>query len=97
MTGGAEETGLRNGTDPVLTAPGSSALPLLMKILLLFLDGVGVGAADPDTNPFMAAALPTLHELTGVSPLTRDLAEFNNFLRSKNLAPIEVKTAVPVT
>jgi 2,3-bisphosphoglycerate-independent phosphoglycerate mutase len=45
----------------------------LMHVLLLFIDGVGVGAADPDTNPFMAAALPTLHELTGVSPLTRDV------------------------
>jgi photosystem II stability/assembly factor-like uncharacterized protein len=29
--------------------------------------------------------------------ITRDLTEFNNFLRTKNLAPIEVKTPVPVT
>ena len=44
-----------------------------MHILLLFLDGVGIGDADPDTNPFMAAALPALHGLLGVSPLTREV------------------------
>lgn len=34
-----------------------------MRILLIFLDGVGVGPADPRSNPFMHAVLPTLRRL----------------------------------
>lgn len=34
-------------------------------VLLLFLDGVGIGPADPDHNPFRSARLPTLTELLG--------------------------------
>ncbi|HUF50254.1 MAG TPA: alkaline phosphatase family protein [Longimicrobiales bacterium] len=41
-----------------------------MHSLLLFLDGVGLGDADPDTNPFMTASLPALHGALGVAPLT---------------------------
>lgn len=33
-------------------------------ILFLFLDGIGLGEDDPDTNPFAAATLPTLNALT---------------------------------
>lgn len=36
-----------------------------MRILTLFLDGVGLGADDPATNPFAAANTPTLISLTG--------------------------------
>lgn len=35
------------------------------RVLLLFLDGVGVGAEDPDINPFLRARIPTLLELMG--------------------------------
>lgn len=35
------------------------------KILLLFLDGVGIGKADGKVNPFFAARLPHLTELLG--------------------------------
>lgn len=35
------------------------------RILLLFLDGVGIGAADPATNPFVIARLPVLRQLLG--------------------------------
>ncbi len=35
-----------------------------MHILMIFLDGIGLGADDPATNPFAAAHLPTLHSLT---------------------------------
>lgn len=35
-----------------------------MHILMIFLDGIGLGADDPATNPFAAANLPTLHALT---------------------------------
>jgi hypothetical protein len=39
------------------TAPG--------RALLVFLDGVGIGADDPAANPFAAARLPRLRELLG--------------------------------
>ena len=34
-----------------------------MHILLLFIDGVGIGEHDPDRNPFFAARYPTLEKL----------------------------------
>jgi 2,3-bisphosphoglycerate-independent phosphoglycerate mutase len=36
----------------------------MKHILLIFLDGIGLGDDDPATNPFAAADLPTLHALT---------------------------------
>lgn len=36
-----------------------------MSVVLLFLDGVGIGAEDPDVNPMFAAELPTLRTLLG--------------------------------
>jgi 2,3-bisphosphoglycerate-independent phosphoglycerate mutase len=35
-----------------------------MHILMVFLDGVGLGDDNPEINPFVAAELPTLHSLT---------------------------------
>lgn len=34
-------------------------------VLIFFLDGVGMGQADPETNPFMTAELPALKTLLG--------------------------------
>lgn len=42
-----------------------------MKVFLLFLDGVGIGPADPDRNPFFAARLPVLRSLLGELPHLR--------------------------
>ncbi len=40
------------------------------RILFIFLDGVGLGAADPATNPFVTADIPTLQGLlNGERPL----------------------------
>lgn len=36
-----------------------------MHILALFLDGIGLGENDPEKNPFAAANMPTVMELTG--------------------------------
>ncbi len=36
-----------------------------MKVILLFLDGVGIGKPNPDLNPFFQARLPTLQSLLG--------------------------------
>jgi 2,3-bisphosphoglycerate-independent phosphoglycerate mutase len=35
------------------------------RVLLVFLDGVGIGEENPDVNPFARAVLPTLLELLG--------------------------------
>lgn len=35
------------------------------RVLLLFLDGVGIGPADPAVNPFLSARIPTLTYLMG--------------------------------
>lgn len=42
-----------------------------MPLLFLFLDGVGLGEADPKVNPFAAASTPWLSGLLG-GPLTRE-------------------------
>jgi 2,3-bisphosphoglycerate-independent phosphoglycerate mutase len=42
--------------------------------LLFFVDGVGLGDDDASTNPFLNAALPTLHDLLGVDRITRSTA-----------------------
>lgn len=44
-----------------------------MKVLFLFLDGVGLGADDPTANPLFAAAMPFLRRSLG-GPLTESLA-----------------------
>jgi 2,3-bisphosphoglycerate-independent phosphoglycerate mutase len=38
-------------------------------VLMLFLDGVGLGDADPEGNPLAAATLPSLRELIGGAPV----------------------------
>jgi 2,3-bisphosphoglycerate-independent phosphoglycerate mutase len=35
------------------------------RVLFIFLDGVGIGGSDPDSNPFFRATLPTLDTLLG--------------------------------
>src|SRR5664279_2070703 len=36
-----------------------------MHVLLIFLDGIGLGDDNPTTNPFAVANTPTLHALAG--------------------------------
>jgi hypothetical protein len=43
-------------------------------VIILFLDGVGLGDADPEANPFMHVDLSALQALLGVSHLTREAA-----------------------
>ncbi|MFC1790927.1 alkaline phosphatase family protein [Gemmatimonadota bacterium] len=47
----------------------------LPRVLLVFLDGVGIGPADPDTNPFLRTELPTLRSLLGGRFPTLDHSE----------------------
>jgi 2,3-bisphosphoglycerate-independent phosphoglycerate mutase len=44
------------------------------SVLILFLDGVGLGEADPEVNPFMHVELPTVQALLGVRHLVDDVA-----------------------
>jgi len=41
-----------------------------MNLLFLFLDGVGLGADDPEINPLVRAEMPNLRALLGGNPLT---------------------------
>lgn len=47
-----------------------------MQILFLFLDGVGLGADNPEINPFARADMPNLRALLGGNPLTASAAPF---------------------
>lgn len=46
----------------------------MKRVIVIFLDGVGLGDADPEANPFMHVELPTLQRLLGVPHLTREMA-----------------------
>lgn len=46
----------------------------MKRVVLVFLDGVGLGAADPETNPFMHVELPLAQTLLGLSHLTQESA-----------------------
>ena len=64
-----------------------------MRVLLLFLDGVGIGAADPDRNAFLHARLPTLRALLdGHLPLG-DVYPFH--AANATLAPLDALLGVP--
>ena len=45
-----------------------------MKILFLFLDGIGLGEDNPETNPFLRANMPYLESLLGGKKLTKSSA-----------------------
>lgn len=44
------------------------------SVIVVFLDGVGLGDADPEANPFMHADMPTIRRLLAVSRLTGQAA-----------------------
>jgi 2,3-bisphosphoglycerate-independent phosphoglycerate mutase len=49
-----------------------------MKILFLFLDGIGLGDDNPETNPFVRAEMPHLQSLLGGKKLTKSAAPFES-------------------
>ena len=53
-----------------------------MRILFLFLDGIGLGDDTPETNPFVRAEMPYLESLLGGKKLTRSAAPFESELIS---------------
>ncbi len=48
-----------------------------MHFLFLFLDGVGLGTDNPETNPLARAKMPTLHTLLGNQALTASAAPYH--------------------
>jgi hypothetical protein len=44
------------------------------RVVVVFLDGVGLGATELETNPFMHVPLRTVRDLLGVAYLTRETA-----------------------
>jgi hypothetical protein len=57
-----------------------------VRVILLFLDGVGIGAKNPETNPFQSAQIPTLRNLLGG----------NSVLRTNKRLSTELAELVPV-
>jgi hypothetical protein len=47
-----------------------------MRILFIFLDGIGLGTDDPETNPFARVQLPTIENLLGGHKLVASTAPF---------------------
>ena len=47
----------------------------MMRVLFIFLDGIGVGTHDPTVNPFAAAYLPALTALTNGKRWTHGIGE----------------------
>lgn len=50
----------------------------MRHVLFLFLDGVGLGENDPQTNPFAVAKLPTLHDLLDGQGLFNTTPRYDN-------------------
>src|SRR5688572_21687304 len=46
----------------------------MKNVIIVFLDGVGLGETDPEANPFMHVALPVTQRLLGVDHVTREAA-----------------------
>jgi len=48
-----------------------------MRVLFIFLDGIGLGENDPETNPFARAKMPNLNKLLDGRSLLKDAAPFH--------------------
>jgi hypothetical protein len=62
-------------------------------VLFLFLDGVGLGANDPQANPFAAAKLPTFEKLLGEARLLAGQAPIES--TQATLLAIDAQLGVP--
>jgi 2,3-bisphosphoglycerate-independent phosphoglycerate mutase len=48
-----------------------------MRVLFIFLDGIGLGENNPETNPFTQAKMPNLNQLLDGRSLIKDAAPFH--------------------
>jgi hypothetical protein len=65
------------------------------RVLFLFLDGVGLGKADPDHNPLAAARMPALVDLLGGRRLVAGAAPYHGPRAS--LLEVDARLGVPGT
>jgi 2,3-bisphosphoglycerate-independent phosphoglycerate mutase len=65
----------------------------MKRVLLLFIDGIGLGDDDPAVNPFAAAALPTLRFLLDNHLVTATNAPYHGAAAS--LIPLDATLGVP--
>lgn len=70
----------------------SSFILFFMELLFLFLDGIGLGADTPETNPFVRANMPYLESLLGGKKLTESAAPHESDILS--LKPIDPNLGV---
>jgi len=66
-----------------------------MRVLFLFLDGVGLGANDPTINPLAGAEMPNLRSLLGRQPLVASAAPSES--QRATLLPLDACLDVPGT
>lgn len=65
------------------------------RVFFLFLDGVGLGTNDPETNPLVAAEMPFLRGLLGGSPLIAQASPYDGDWAS--LRTIDAGLGIPGT
>lgn len=65
----------------------------MSRVLLLFVDGIGLGEPDRATNPFMTAHLPALSALIDGRTMTRDAAPYHG--ASASLVALDATLGVP--
>jgi 2,3-bisphosphoglycerate-independent phosphoglycerate mutase len=64
-----------------------------MRVLFIFLDGIGLGENNPETNPFARAKMPNLNKLLDGRSLLKDAAPFHG----NNATLVAVDPAVGVS
>lgn len=64
-----------------------------MKVLFIFLDGVGIGLKDPLVNPFAKVDMPNLEGLLGGSKLIQETLSINSTQGALNGARLETERA----
>ncbi|MGE5464200.1 MAG: hypothetical protein ACM3PS_12640, partial [Syntrophothermus sp.] len=63
-----------------------------MRVLFIFLDGIGLGEDDPETNPFSRASMPNLNRLLDGRSLLKASAPFHGEFAS--LLPVDPAVGV---
>lgn len=66
---------------------------MIDRVLVLFLDGVGLGDDDPETNPFVQADMPALRSLLGGRRPVRTNGGFST--RHATLLPLDAQLGIP--
>jgi 2,3-bisphosphoglycerate-independent phosphoglycerate mutase len=64
-----------------------------MRILFLFLDGIGLGLDDPEVNPLARAEMPFLESILGSNKLTASAAPFSG--EQAGLLALEAGLGIP--